>query len=167
MADKAVGGIEKWRVYGPEGREIGGQGQPKTFNLSQRKVYEELSGRAWAESYLSLLRAGFRTQGNVGYHLAAYPNEYVNWISPQSGPEVMKPYSFGAAASGLIEMLDAGHEDVRLSRQEMDKLACWIDLAVPYCGDYFESNLWTANDLRNYRGRLAERERLTRLERLD
>ena len=66
----------------------GGQSPPKTFNLSQRKVYEELSGRAWAESYLSLLRAGFRNQGKIGYHLAAYPNEYVDWISPQSGPAV-------------------------------------------------------------------------------
>ncbi len=79
----------------------------------------------------------------------------------------MTPYSFGAAASGLVDMLDAGHEDVKLSQEEVDKLACWIDLAVPYCGDYFESNLWTANDLQNYNSRLAERARLTSLERLD
>ncbi len=167
MGRKAAGGIEQWRVYDPEGRQIGGRTQAKAFNLSARKVYEELSGRAWAESYLSLLRAGFRKQGNIGYHLAAYPNECVNWISPQSGPAIMMPYSFGAAASDLMRMLDAGHEDVKLSREEMDKLACWIDLAVPYCGDYFESNLWTVDDLRNYNGRLAERERLTSLERLD
>jgi len=167
MGDKTAGGIERWRVYDPEGRQIGGQSPPKTFNLSQRKVYEELSGRAWAESYLSLLRAGFRDQGNIGYHLTAYPNEYIDWISPQSGPAVMTPYSFGAAKSGLIEMLEAGHEDVKLSREEMDKLACWIDLAVPYCGDYPESNLWTDDDIRNYNSRLAERLRLSKLERLD
>ncbi len=167
MGGKVAGGIERWRVYDPDGRQIGGQSPPETFNLSQRKVYEELSGRAWAESYLSLLRAGFRNQGNVGYHLAAYPNEYINWISPQSGTAVMKPYSFGAAASGLMDMLAAGHEYVKLSREDMEKLACWIDLAVPYCGDYFESNLWTANDLQNYNSRLAERVRLSQLERLD
>jgi hypothetical protein len=100
----------------------------------------------------------------VGYHLTAYPNEYVNWISPQSGPKVMVPYSFGAAASGLIAMLDKGHEKVALSKEEKDKLACWIDLAVPYCGDYQESNIWTEENIRDYNSRVAERVRLSQLE---
>ncbi len=167
LEKKTAGGIEQWWVFDTEGREISGQDQPKTFNLSGRKVYEELSGRAWAESYLSLLRAGFRNQGSIGYHLAAYPNEYINWISPQSGPDVMAPYSFGAARSGLITMLEAGHEEVRLSREEMNKIACWIDLAVPYCGDYLESNLWTENDMRTYARQIAQRTRLRRRERRD
>jgi len=59
------------------------------------------------------------------------------------------------------------NEDVKLSREEMDKLACWIDLAVPYCGDYPESNLRTDGDIRNYNSRLAERVRLSKLEKLD
>ena len=164
LAEKTAGGIEQWRVSGPDGRQIAAKTEPKTFNLSARKVYEDLSARAWAESYLSLLRAGFRSQGNVGYHLAAYPNEYVNWISPQSGPTVMEPYSFGAAKSGLIAMLDAGHKEVTLSTEEMDKLCCWIDLAVPYCGDYMESNLWTDNNIRHYNRQLAERTRLAQSE---
>jgi hypothetical protein len=160
-------GIEYWQVYDTEGREIGGRSEPNTFNLSARMVYEELSGRAWAQSYLSLLRACFRNQGGIGYHLAAYPNEYVNWISPQSGPAVMAPYSFGAAKSGLITMLKAGHEGVRLSGEEMEKIACWIDLAVPYCGDYPESNLWTEDDMRTYNGQLAQRMQLSQRESRD
>jgi len=164
VAKGSSGGIEQWRVFGSDGGEIEGGKNPKAFNLSGRKVYEELSGRAWAESYLSLLRAGFRNQGGLGFHLAAYPNEYTNWISPQSGPTVMTPYSFGAAASGLMAMLDEGHEDVELSAEERDKLACWLDLGVPYCGEYDESNIWTDSEIMTYEGQLAERTRLSKLQ---
>ena len=40
-------------------------------------------------------------------------------------------------------MLDAGHEDATVSREDLDKLAAWIDLGVPYCGDYTEAGAWT------------------------
>jgi len=164
LADKTGGGIEQWHICDPDGRPIVAETKPNTFNLSGRKVYEDLSGRAWAESYLSLLRAGFRGQGNGTYHLAAWPNKYTNWISPQSGPLVLEPYSFGAARSSLIAMLRAGHKEVELSIEEMHKLCCWLDLAVPYCGEYMESNLWTDANIRNYNSRLAERRRLAMLE---
>ena len=36
-------------------------------------------------------------------------------------------------------MLAGGHNGVRLSREELEKIACWIDLLVPYCGDYTEA----------------------------
>jgi len=164
MPGGSAGGIAEWRVYDRQGRELGGQASGETFSLLPRKVYEELSGRAWAESYLSLVRAEFRRQGSIGYHLAAYPNECTHWISPQSGPAVLAPYSFGAARSGLITMLRAGHEGVKLSREEMDKLACWLDLGVPYCGEYTEANIWTEADMRFYSAQMALRRRLAESE---
>ena len=167
LAEGSAGGIERWLVYDSRGREIEAEPTETNLNLSRKRVYEQLSARAWAQSYLSLLRAGFREQGGVGYHLAAYPNEYVNWISPQSGPTVMEPYSFGAAKSGLVAMLADGHEDVTLSKEEMDKLCCWIDLAVPYCGEYPESSIWTDEDIRYYERHVADRLRLSRLEILE
>jgi poly(3-hydroxybutyrate) depolymerase len=37
-------------------------------------------------------------------------------------------------------MLASGeHFDIKLDREEMDKLALWIDLLVPYAGDYTEA----------------------------
>ena len=45
----------------------------------------------------------------------------------------------------MMKMLEQGHEKVKLSKEETDKLACWIDLGVPYCGDYAEGNIWTCN----------------------
>jgi hypothetical protein len=67
----------------------------------------------------------------------------------------------------LIALLEAGHEEIRLSREEMDKLACWIDLAIPYCGDYAEANLWTETNKQDYKSRVAERRRLSYLQKGD
>ena len=64
--------------------------------------------------------------------------QYTSWVSPQSAPPQFPPYSAGAARSKLIELLDAGHEDVALSPAELAELACWIDLAVPFAGTYTE-----------------------------
>ena len=64
---------------------------------------------------------------------------YTSWVSPQSAPDQLPPYSAGAARSKLIEMLRAGHEDVTLSSEELVELACWIDLAVPFAGNYTEA----------------------------
>jgi len=47
-------------------------------------------------------------------------------------------------------MLEQGHKGVRLSREELDKIACWIDLLVPYCGDYREANAWTEEEAGKY-----------------
>ena len=41
-----------------------------------------------------------------------------------------------------MPLLEEGHEGVTLSSEELEKIACWIDLLVPYCGDYMEANAW-------------------------
>ena len=65
--------------------------------------------------------------------------EYSSWVSPQSAPPMLPPYHAGASQSKLIRMLEEGHEEVELSADEMDKIACWMDLAVPFSGDYTEA----------------------------
>ncbi|HNV00121.1 MAG TPA: hypothetical protein PKK20_09300, partial [Verrucomicrobiota bacterium] len=54
------------------------------------------------------------------------------------------------ACSGLMDMLAEGHHGVALSRMEFEKIACWIDLLVPFCGDYAEANTWTAEEQSKY-----------------
>ena len=60
---------------------------------------------------------------------------------------MLPPYSAGAAKSRLMTLLEQGHGDVKLSREEIDKIACWIDLLVPFCGDYLEANAWSEAEI--------------------
>jgi hypothetical protein len=48
---------------------------------------------------------------------------------------------------------------------ELEKIACWIDLLVPYCGDYTEANAWSEEEARKYAHFLAKRRRMEDLER--
>ncbi|MCP4450318.1 MAG: discoidin domain-containing protein [Planctomycetes bacterium] len=47
-----------------------------------------------------------------------------------------EPASFGTLKSRLFEVLDAGHYDVALSREDMRRVKCWIDLNCPLWPDY-------------------------------
>jgi len=80
-------------------------------------------GRAWSDAYVNLTQNG-------------KPNPIVNWMNVQSIPPMIPPYFAGSAKSKLPAMLKKGHNKVALSREELDKISCWIDLLVPYCGDY-------------------------------
>lgn len=44
---------------------------------------------------------------------------------------------------------------IKLSREELDKLAAWIDMVVPYCGDYVEANAWSEDAMRRAKKRIA------------
>jgi len=47
-----------------------------------------------------------------------------------------EPLSFGTLKSRLWQMLDAGHYDMKLTRDEMHAVKCWIDLNCPLWPDY-------------------------------
>ena len=62
-------------------------------------------------------------------------------------------------------MLEEEHKGVKLSRPELDKIACWIDLLVPYCGYYSEANTWSAEDVKKYDRYWLKRKRMEEIER--
>lgn len=109
----------------------------KAFSLLGTENVNEQAKRKWSDSYLALTQNG-------------QPNKVVNWLGAQSVPTMLEPYTAGAARSRLITLLEEGHEDVKLNAEEMDKIACWIDLLVPYCGDYREANAWNEEEIRFY-----------------
>jgi len=85
--------------------------------------------RAFTVSYLALTAGG--------------PNApLVNWVDPESMAPVLSPYTFGSAKSKLMDDLEATHYNVQLTDAEKRLIACWIDLAVPFCGSYGEANTW-------------------------
>jgi hypothetical protein len=128
----------------------GSPGRKFAFSLLG-KTSKEKSGRKWSESYLTLTNNG-------------KPNKLVNWLNVQSVPPMLPPYYKGSAVSGLIGMLEKGHNDVKLSREDIDKIACWIDLLVPYCGDYTEANAWSQKDIEKYDHFLQKRKRMEQIE---
>jgi len=54
-----------------------------------------------------------------------------------AGPaQIQQAYSWGSHASKLIKTLRAGHNEVKLSVEEMERLTTWIDINAPYYSRY-------------------------------
>ena len=122
----------------------GETGPDKAFSLLATPQEDKKAKRYWSESYLNLTRGG--------------PDKgMLNWISAQSIPPMLPPYSAGATRSPLLKILDKGHYDVKLDAAEIAKIACWIDLLVPFCGDYAEAAAWTPEEQKKYERYLAKR----------
>ncbi|MEI8234379.1 MAG: hypothetical protein WCH57_06795 [Verrucomicrobiota bacterium] len=122
------------------------------FSLLGDSTLYYQSKRHWSDAYLYLTNHG-------------KSNASVNWIGAQSIPPMLPPYFAGSAKSSLLGMLEKGHHDVKLSREEFDKIACWIDLLVPYCGEYTEAAAWTPVEFSNYDCYLQKRRQMQELER--
>ena len=128
----------------------------KPLNLTAEAVLVGTTKRHFSQSYLTLTH----TEKDCGN----WNHASVNWIDSMSEPELLPPYPRGAATSKLMSLLRDGHEDVTLSGQELETLACWIDLLVPFCGDYREANAWTQEDLDLYARAEANRRRILATE---
>jgi len=155
----------------------------RAFSLLGKLNHDRQAKRMWSDAYLNLTRAdrddddvmtieemlALPWGGGGGYERLSVrvfaPHPVVNWISAQSVPSLLPPYHAGAATSGLMAMLEEGHHDVELSREEMEKLACWIDLLVPYCGDYTEAHAWSDAEVAKYDHFLQKRRRMEAIER--
>jgi len=74
-------------------------------------------------SYRTLVSGGLVHYFNMAYNLAHYKAE---------------PLTFGAVRSKLITVLESksGHNKVKLTRSEMRRIKCWIDMNCPLWGDY-------------------------------
>jgi hypothetical protein len=122
------------------------------FSLTSHENIDEQSKRKWSDSYMALTQArknaGSIAPGDVSF--SGWPGRVVNWAGTQSPPEMLPPYFAGAAKSKLIAMLAKGHKKVKLSTEDLEKLAAWIDLYVPYCGDYTEANAWSNDEVKKY-----------------
>jgi hypothetical protein len=139
---------------------------PTAFSLLGELTLDKVAKRYWSDAYLNLtLSAPSDYYEAVGAYFGVFDGRMVNWLGSQSIPTMLPAYASGACRSELIWLLENGHYDVKLSREEFDKLACWIDLFVPYCGDYFEANTWSAEDMEKYERFLAKRQCMEAIER--
>jgi hypothetical protein len=151
------------------------QGPPPAANQTERRSafsllcegrLDPVAKRYWSDAYLNLTLA--YPPGNdqeAGAFAGIDDGQMVNWISSQSIPAPLPPYAAGAARSGLFSLLAQGHYGLQLSREDLDKLACWVDLLVPYCGDYAEASAWDPEEQQKYRRFLDKRREMEHLER--
>ncbi|BDD08196.1 hypothetical protein FUAX_06280 [Fulvitalea axinellae] len=129
------------------GFEAKSKRKKRAFSLLDHPVMEETSGRAWNDAYLNLLKAFRDKRGPLR---GSFKDSVVNWPGSQSMPTILPPYFRGSATSELTKMLDERHGGVKLSRKEKEIIACWIDLYVPYGGDYEEGNIWNESQRKRY-----------------
>lgn len=150
LQDGYSGGILSWRLY-PMPEPASTPDQRSVFSLLDEPNHDENAKRMWSDAYLNLTLGG--------------PHELVNWLSAQSAPPMLPPYHAGAARSRLMVMLGEGHYDISLDTEELHKIAAWIDLLVPYCGDYAEANAWSEEEKQKYERFMRKRLDMEALER--
>jgi hypothetical protein len=118
----------------------GGKTDPP--NLTSESVWDKAARKFWNRSYHELISKD-RARGPANdtsqrLGVIAEKSKYLNWIGRWSIPTLIGPYSYGASQSPLIALLEKGHEKVKMTREEMDKISCWIDLALPHSGSWTE-----------------------------
>ena len=157
--------VPGWEKSGMRQRLAAGQQRDdRAFSLLGTEHIDREAKRKWSESYLALTGSVLEEPLKMASRFTGRSDELVNWIGTQSIPSMLPPYFAGAAKSRLMQMLAGGHGKVRLSPEEMEKIACWIDLLVPYCGDYIEANAWTRTETKRYTHYLAKRKAMEETE---
>ena len=133
----------------------GSNPQAPSFDGTLRP-HDTLEQRRWSEAYLNLTHAQKKElpdprTGKVHYFFHGDPqHDVTNWIDKMSRPTEVPPYSAGAATSRLMHMLEQGHGGVNVTEEERHKFAAWLDLLVPFIGEYREANDWSDEDLAFY-----------------
>ena len=156
VADLAPTEGEKWLSKEKEYSKVA----TRAFSLLDYPVKNKRAKRIFNDAYYNLLQPQM-DRGEPGF--ADFKNPLINWPGMQSVPTLLPPYYRGAAKSEFMGMMKSGHGKTKLNREELDKLAAWIDLYVPFCGDYYEAADWNDGDKKRYeyyaeKGRQNEKE---------
>jgi len=111
-------------------------------DLRATPVWDAAARKFWNRSYHELISTdrprGPANDTDQRLGVIEERSKYLSWIGRWSVPVPIPPYSHGSSRSPLVSLLKSGHEDVRMTREEMDKISCWIDLALPHSGQWTE-----------------------------
>ncbi len=78
-----------------------------------------------------LLLAPDKTCGFNASYNELWRKKYVQCVG--AGPSHIQPAnSWGARISKLVTVLEKGHHDVKLSKEEWDRIITWVDINAPY-----------------------------------
>ncbi|MBI5686498.1 MAG: hypothetical protein HZC54_15625 [Verrucomicrobia bacterium] len=146
----------------------------KVFSLLGAPVLDAVAKRNWSDAYLVLTQSypderrkkkPADSECGCERFRGWFEGRLVNWAGSQSVVSMLPPYFAGSTKSELVAMLERGHRGVTLTREEMEKLCAWIDLFVPFCGDYKEAHAWTEQELARYDHYYEKRRRMEAVER--
>ena len=135
------------------------------FSLLGEPILDRQAKRQWSEAYLNLtLARSGRDAGERAAFRGQPDGRMVNWIGSQSVPAPLPPCAAGSTRSELLARLDAGHHGVQLASAEFERMACWMDLLVPFCGSYTEASAWSTEDQAKYDRYLTKRRQMEAVE---
>jgi len=121
-------------------------------DLQATPVWDAAARKFWNRSYHELISKdrprGPANDTDQRLGVIEERSKYLSWIGRWSVPVMIPPYSHGSSRSPLISLLKSGHEKVQMTQDEMDKISCWIDLALPHSGDWTEG--MTPEDKESY-----------------
>ncbi|MBQ1455217.1 MAG: hypothetical protein IIZ25_05150 [Thermoguttaceae bacterium] len=123
---------------------------------TQRVSPDDDPKRRYSRSYLALTNNGHSVD-----------NPLMQWIEPRSRSEMLPPYHTGSSKSPIMAYFQPEHYGVQVSDEEKRTFACWIDLAVPFCGTYTDANRWTPAEKEEYLFYLAKRRAFADSERAE
>ena len=128
------------------------------LNLLGTAVPDLHAKRNWTQSYLSLTHAK-PDMKDPDRRFRGDPNhKTLNWVSAASAPPIQKPLTVGSNTSAIFKRLDDKHCET-IKPEEIAVLAAWVDLAVPFCGDYVEANTWNDEEMAKHERYKAKRDR--------
>lgn len=124
------------------------------IDLSGDPVWDDRSESYWLTSYVNLTDhlVNERTRNRDNF------SKYVNWFHAEESLILKPPYRAGSHKSFLVALLKEGHEEVSMTKEEMDKICCWIDIGIPHSGTYHE---WRKDDVKQAMEEMLEKRRLS------
>ncbi|MGQ7870423.1 SUMF1/EgtB/PvdO family nonheme iron enzyme [Sunxiuqinia sp. sy24] len=119
-------------------RDWHGDIRPFTYNNEVKPIIEKRCVACHNGNSQSI--PDFSSDENSGYHgfsksyMALHP--YVRRPGCESDFYTLEPMDYYANTSDLVQILGKDHYGVELNEEEWDRLLTWIDLNVPYHGEY-------------------------------
>ena len=115
----------------------GGAKTAGRLNLTGEELpdFRKGAGRRFSKSYAALTAGGRQTA-------------MLNWYSATGRSTMLPPYAQGSTQSRIMEYLEPSHYGVKVSAEEKQLFACWIDLSIPFGGSYAEATTWSPEDRR-------------------
>ncbi|TAN36310.1 MAG: hypothetical protein EPN23_08680 [Verrucomicrobia bacterium] len=121
-------------------RLMGWQGEPRLFNYRAevQPVFDKYCVRCHdfgKPAGEKLVLAGDRTAAFAVSYVDLYLKKVLKVVG--AGPAEIQPAnSWGARASRLVQVLQKGHNGIKLLPEELERIVTWVDLNAPYYPSY-------------------------------